>query len=61
MKDFKKRCLGKGGNQEFWKQVKKAGQQLGLISDTEAVRHAGTSTVSEKTALQVRTSQALSE
>jgi len=52
MKDFKNRCLAKGGNQEFWKQVKKAGQQLGLIGDIEAVRHAGISTVSERTALQ---------
>lgn len=60
MKDFKKLCLGTGGNQEFWKEVKKVGQQLSLISDVEADQHGGTSTVSEKTALKVRTFKVLS-
>ena len=61
MNVFKKRCLGTGGNKEFWKEVKNVGQQLSLISDTEADQHGGTSTVSEKTALKVRTSKILSE
>ncbi|KAK2462108.1 hypothetical protein APHAL10511_006571 [Amanita phalloides] len=47
MKDFKKKCLGKNGNTEFWEEVKKAGRQLNLISDSEAKQYGGTSTVHE--------------
>ncbi|KAF8624760.1 hypothetical protein AX15_005654 [Amanita polypyramis BW_CC] len=52
MEGFKKNCLGKGSNKDFWEEIKKAGRRLSLISDTEASQYGGTSTASEDAAKQ---------
>ncbi|KAM6497865.1 SPOC domain-like protein [Amanita muscaria] len=50
MKEFKKKCLKKPGNLDFWKEVEKAGRGLTLISKQEADRYGGLSIISEREA-----------
>ncbi|KAF5377271.1 hypothetical protein D9615_006424 [Tricholomella constricta] len=46
--DLKDKCTSKPGNQEFWSQVKDAGRALSLISDKEAKKHGGASSITEE-------------
>ncbi|KAJ3774869.1 SPOC domain-like protein [Lentinula raphanica] len=51
--EFKRKCIESSpGNKEFWSRVQKVGRSLSLISDKEAKKNGGTSTVQESQALE---------
>lgn len=51
--DLRERCTADMGNEEFWSQVKDVGRLLSLISDKEASKYGGTSSISESTSKEV--------
>ncbi|KAJ7139489.1 SPOC like C-terminal domain-containing protein [Mycena epipterygia] len=50
MEDLHDKCASEPGNRQFWAQVQKAGRKMSLISDKEAEKHGGISTISESKA-----------
>ena len=52
--NLKQKCHGEPGNTQFWPHVQKQGRGMSLISDVEAAKHGGKSTVSERKAEKVR-------
>lgn len=51
--DLRERCTADMGNEEFWSQVKEAGRPLSLISEKEASKYGGTSSISESKSKEV--------
>ncbi|KAF8665093.1 hypothetical protein AX16_000561 [Volvariella volvacea WC 439] len=52
MQDLHSSCLSKPGNIEFWERLKKEGKSLSLISEREARKYGGVSSVTEVQAQQ---------
>jgi ATP-dependent DNA helicase 2 subunit 2 len=53
---LREQCLSDSpGNHAFWTNVREEGMELALISDKEAKRHGGRSSITEKQAKDVRT------
>ncbi|KAF9560191.1 SPOC domain-like protein [Agrocybe pediades] len=50
MRDLKKQCLARGGNEEFWERVKEVGRDMSLISVQEAKRQGVSSAITENEA-----------
>ena len=59
--NLKQKCHGEPGNTQFWPHVQKQGRGMSLISDTEAAKHGGKSTVSERKAEKVRSLQSVDD
>jgi len=54
LRNLKGKCLSKPGNPEFWSQVKKVGRDLSLISEGEAKKQGGLSSIADDEAEEVR-------
>jgi ATP-dependent DNA helicase 2 subunit 2 len=52
--ELKQSCISEPGNKQFWEHIKKAGREMGLISEWEAQKYGGISNVSEAEAIEVR-------
>jgi len=50
LKDLRQACTSQPGNEEFWAEVMKQHRSLSLISNDEALKYGGTSSVSEAAA-----------
>jgi ATP-dependent DNA helicase 2 subunit 2 len=54
LRSLKQKCLSKPGNPDFWSNVKKVGRDLSLISEGEAKKRGGLSSIADDEAEEVR-------
>jgi hypothetical protein len=51
---LKDACISEPGNREFWSQVRDQGPSMSFISDTEAAKYGGRSSITNRECVEVR-------